>query len=146
MREVTARRVTRGVLIVAVSVSVLAVLLVLAAWRNDHTINSDKGVATAEVLSAGALRSAVSFVTPDGITHNPRLGVLYPTNLTVGQRIDVEYARADPDLVRVSGRDVRVALVPAGSVIVVTWLLAAPTLWYVRRRTAAAVPDAADAG
>jgi hypothetical protein len=146
VREVTARRVTRGVLIVAVSVSVLAVLLVLAAWRNDHTINSDKGVATAEVLSAGALRSAVSFVTPDGITHNPRLGVLYPTNLTVGQRIDVEYARADPDLVRVSGRDVRVALVPAGSVIVVTWLLAAPTLWYVRRRTAAAVPDAADAG
>ena len=146
MTEVAARRVTRGVLIVAVSVSVLAVLLVLAAWRNDHTINSDKGVATAEVLSAGALRSAVSFVTPDGITHNPRLGVLYPTNLTVGQRIDVEYARADPDLVRVSGRDVRVALVPAGSVIVVTWLLAAPTLWYVRRRTAAAVPDAADAG
>lgn len=145
MREVTARRVTRGVLIVAVSVSVLAVLLVLAAWRNDHTINSDKGVATAEVLSAGALRSAVSFVTPDGITHNPRLGVLYPTNLTVGQRIDVEYARADPDLVRVSGRDVRVALVPAGSVIVVTWLLAAPTLWYVRRRTVA-VPGADDAG
>lgn len=145
MTEVAARRVTRGVLIVAVSVSVLAVLLVLAAWRNDHTINSDKGVATAEVLSAGALRSAVSFVTPDGITHNPRLGVLYPTNLTVGQRIDVEYARADPDLVRVSGRDVRVALVPAGSVIVVTWLLAAPTLWYVRRR-AAAVPDADAAG
>lgn len=145
MREVTARRVTRGVLIVAVSVSVLAVLLVLAAWRNDHTINSDRGVATAEVLSAGALRSAVSFVTPDGITHNPRLGVLYPTNLTVGQRIDVEYARADPDLVRVSGRDVRVALVPAGSVIVVTWLLAAPTLWYVRRRTVA-VPGADDAG
>lgn len=145
MREVTARRVTRGVLIVAVSVSVLAVLLVLAAWRNDHTINSDKGVATAEVLSAGALRSAVSFVTPDGITHNPRLGVLYPTNLTVGQRIDVEYARADPDLVRVSGRDVRVSLVPAGSVIVVTWLLAAPTLWYVRRRTVA-VPGADDAG
>ncbi len=145
MREVTARRVTRGVLIVAVSVSVLAVLLVLAAWRNDHTINSDRGVATAEVLSAGALRSAVSFVTPDGITHNPRLGVLYPTNLTVGQSIDVEYARADPDLVRVSGRDVRVALVPAGSVIVVTWLLAAPTLWYVRRRTVA-VPGADDAG
>ncbi|MFD1814959.1 DUF3592 domain-containing protein [Rhodococcus gannanensis] len=135
MTETTARRVTRGVLIAAASISVLAVLLVLAAWRNDHTINSDKGVATAEVLSAGALRSAVSFVTPDGVTHNPRLGVLYPTNLTAGQRIDVEYARADPDLVRVAGRDVRVAVVPAGSVIVVTWLVALPTLWIVRRRT-----------
>ena len=64
MTPTIARRVTRGVLVAAVSVSVLAVLLVLAAWRNDHTIDSDKGVATAEVLSAGALRSAVSFVMP----------------------------------------------------------------------------------
>ncbi|MFD4294293.1 DUF3592 domain-containing protein [Rhodococcus sp. NPDC058505] len=131
----TAHRVARGVLVVATGISVLAVLLVLAAWRNDHTINSDRGVATAEVLSAGALRSAVSFVTPDGVTHTPRLGVLYPTKLTAGQRIDVEYARSDPDLVRVSGRDVRVAVLPAASVIVVTWLVAAPVLWAVRRRT-----------
>lgn len=135
MTSTTARRVTRGVLVAATGISVLAVLLVLAAWRNDHTIDSDRGVATAEVLSAGALRSAVSFVTPDGVTHTPRLGVLYPTNLIAGQRIDVEYARSDPDLVRVSGRDVRVALLPAGSVIVVTWLVAAPVLWLVRRRT-----------
>ncbi|SDE06400.1 hypothetical protein SAMN05444580_109152 [Rhodococcus tukisamuensis] len=128
-----ARRVQVGVLVVAIGISSLAVLLVLAAWRNDHTIASDKGVATAEVLSAGARRSAISFVTPDGVTHNPKLGVLYPTKLTVGQRIDVEYAKSDPDLVRVAGRDARVALVPAGSVIVVTWLLAAPALWWVRR-------------
>lgn len=134
MTETTARRVIRGTLVVATAISALAVILVLAAWRNDHTINSDKGVATAEVLSAGALRSAVSFVTPDGVTHNPRLGVLYPTKLTVGQRIDVEYARSEPDLVRVSGRDVRVALVPAASVVVVTWLVAGPVLWLVRRR------------
>ncbi|TQF68679.1 DUF3592 domain-containing protein [Rhodococcus spelaei] len=135
MTPKTARRVTRGVLVVAIGISALAVLLVLAAWRNDHTINSDKGVATAEVLSAGTRRSAVSFVTPDGVTHTPRLGVLYPTKLTVGQRIDVEYARSDPDLVRVAGRDARVALVPAGSVIVVTWIVALPVLWIVRRRT-----------
>ncbi|MFF0815822.1 DUF3592 domain-containing protein [Rhodococcus sp. NPDC003318] len=134
MTETATRRTIRAVLVVAAGISLLAVLLVLAAWRNDHTINSDKGVATAEVLSAGALRSAVSFVTPDGVTHTPRLGVLYPTNLTAGQRIDVEYARSDPDLVRVSGRDVRVALVPAGSVIVVTWLIVGPVLWFLRRR------------
>jgi len=123
-----------GVVTVAVGISVLAVLLVLAAWRNDRTIESDMGTATAEVLSAGSLRSAVSFVTPDGITHNPKLGVLYPTNLTAGQRIDVEYSRADPDLVRVAGRDARVAIVPAGSVIVVTWLVALPVLLVLRRR------------
>lgn len=122
--------------VVAISISVLAVLLVAAAWRNDHTITSDKGVATAEVLSAGRLRSAVAFVTPDGETHNPRLGVLYPTNLVAGQRIDVEYSRADPDLVRVAGRDASVAVIPALSVIVVTWLVAGPVILHLNRRSA----------
>ncbi|RVW10198.1 DUF3592 domain-containing protein [Prescottella agglutinans] len=129
-----AHRTLVGVVVAAVGISVLAVLLVLAAWRNDRTIESDMGTATAEVLSAGSLRSAVSFVTPDGITRNPKLGVLYPTNLTAGQRIDVEYSRSDPDLVRVAGRDARVAIVPAGSVIVVTWLVALPVLLVLRRR------------
>lgn len=138
MNTRVSRRVRRGVLVTAIGISVLAVLLVLAAWRNDHTIQSDRGVATAEVLSAGSLRSAISFVTPDGVTHNPELGVLYPTKLTVGQRIDVEYARSDPDLVRVSGRDASVAVVPAGSLIVVTWLIAGPVIWYLRRRESSA--------
>ncbi|MGB6181184.1 MAG: DUF3592 domain-containing protein [Rhodococcus sp. (in: high G+C Gram-positive bacteria)] len=123
------------VLIVAATViSSLAVLLVLAAWKNDHTISSDQGVATAEVLSAGRLRSAISFVTPDGETHNPKLGVLYPTNLIAGQRIDVEYSRSDPDLVRVAGRDASVAIVPALSVVAVTWLIAGPLILWFRRR------------
>ncbi|MFH5208139.1 DUF3592 domain-containing protein [Antrihabitans spumae] len=128
------RRVRLGVYVVSIALSVLAVVLVLAAWRDDHTIESDRGVATAEVLSAGRLRSAVAFVTPDGVTHNPRLGVLYPTNLTVGQRIDVEYSKADPDLVRVAGRNASVAIIPAASVIVVVWVIALPTLYYLRRR------------
>ncbi|MFC9837019.1 DUF3592 domain-containing protein [Rhodococcus sp. NPDC127530] len=143
MNAKVTRRVRRGVLVTAIGISILAVLLVLAAWRNDHTIQSDRGVATAEVLSAGSLRSAISFVTPDGVTHNPELGVLYPTKLTVGQRIDVEYARSDPDLVRVSGRDASVAVVPAGSLIVVTWLIAGPVIWYLRRRENSAEPSPA---
>lgn len=132
-----ARRTFVGIVVAAIGISVLAVLLVLAAWRNDRTIESDMGTATAEVLSAGSLRSAVSFVTPDGVTHNPKLGVLYPTNLTAGQRIDVEYARSEPDLVRVAGRDASVAIVPAGSVIVVTWFVALPALLVLRRRARA---------
>ncbi|AVP69855.1 MULTISPECIES: DUF3592 domain-containing protein [Prescottella] len=132
-----AHRAAVSVVVVAAGISVLAVLLVLAAWRNDRTIESDMGTATAEVLSAGSLRSAVSFVTPDGVTHNPKLGVLYPTNLTAGQRIDVEYARSEPDLVRVAGRDASVAIVPAGSVIVVTWFVALPALLVLRRRARA---------
>ncbi|MGV9675382.1 DUF3592 domain-containing protein [Nocardia sp. NPDC003482] len=127
------RRTRIGVLIAAVTVSVLAVLLVLAAWRDDLLISSDKGVTSAEVLSAGRLRSAVVFTTPDGVTHNPRVGVLYPTKLTAGERINVEYSRADPDLVRVAGRDARVAIVPALSVIVVVWAIALPALWLLAR-------------
>lgn len=118
----------------ATGISVLSFLLVVAAWQNDRTIASDEGRATAEVLSAGKLRSAISFVTPDGVTHNPQLGVLYPTNLVAGQRIDVEYSKEDPDLVRVSGRNASVALIPAASVIVVTWLIATPVLLVSKRR------------
>ncbi len=132
-RPIRLRRAGIGVLIAATAVSVLVGLLVLAAWRNDYLISSDKGSTTAEVLSAGRLRSAVMYVTPDGETHNPKVGVLYPTNLTAGERIRVEYSRSDPDLVRVEGRDVRVAIPPALSVIVVVWLLALPTLWLLSR-------------
>jgi len=131
-------RARRAVLIVAAAISALAVILFLGALRNDLTIRSDTGTAVAEVLSAGSLRSAVSFVTPDGVTHNPELGVLYPTGLTTGQRIAVEYARSDPDLVRVTGRDARVALIPTGSVIVVTWLIATPVSIWLRRKGGAA--------
>ncbi|WP_416382399.1 DUF3592 domain-containing protein [Nocardia transvalensis] len=127
------RRTRIGVLVAAVTVSVLAVLLVLAAWRDDLLISSNKGVTSAEVLSAGRLRSAVVFTTPDGQTHNPKVGVLYPTKLTAGERINVEYSKSDPDLVRVAGRDARVAIIPALSVIVVAWALALPVLWLLRR-------------
>ncbi|MFI7668724.1 DUF3592 domain-containing protein [Nocardia sp. NPDC049526] len=127
------RRARIGVLTAAVFLSALVVLLVLAAWRNDYLISSDKGVTSAEVLSAGRLRSAVIYVTPDGKTHNPKVGVLYPTNLTAGERINVEYSRKDPDLVRVAGRDVRVAIQPALSVILVVWAIALPTMWLLLR-------------
>lgn len=127
------RRVRVGVVIAAVSVSMLVMLLVLAAWRNDYLIESDKGETTGEVLSAGRLRSAVMYVTPDGVTHNPKVGVLYPTNLTAGERINVEYNRADPDLVRVAGRDVRVAIPPALSVLITIWAVTLPALWLLSR-------------
>lgn len=137
------RRTRTAVLATATVISVLMVLLVLAAWRDDYLISSDKGTTTAEVLSAGRLRSAVSYVTPDGKNHNPKVGVLYPTNLTAGERIKVEYSRKDPDLVRVAGRDARVALLPAASVIVVTWGVALPALWVIRRmRRPATAPTA----
>ena len=127
------RRLRRIITTVAIVFSVLALLLILAAWKDDVTISGDKGVATAEVISAGRLRSAITFLTPDGATHNPKLGVLYPTNLIAGQNIEVEYYQADPDLVRVAGRDAWVAVIPALSVIIVAWLIAGVLLYAVER-------------
>jgi hypothetical protein len=112
------------VVILACLVTLQSVLLVAGAWRNDHQIESNMGVAEAEVLDAGPRRSTIEFVTPDRITYRPELGVLYPSELETGMRIYVEYDRTDPDLVRVQHRNAALALVPAGSVAVLGWIVA----------------------
>jgi hypothetical protein len=117
-----------GVLMVATLMTFASVLLVAGAWRNDIAIESDMGVAAAEVLSAGPRRSTVEFVTPDRVTYRPELGVLYPSELDTGMRIYVEYAKSNPDLVRVQHRNASLAVIPAGSVVVVSWLYAAVLL------------------
>lgn len=126
------RRVLRGmriaVLILAILVTLQSVLLVAGAWRNDLSIEHDMGVAEAEVLSAGFRRSTIEFVTPERITYRPELGVLYPSELATGMRIYVEYDRADPDLVRVQHRSAVLAIIPAGSIAVVGWLIAVAAL------------------
>ena len=86
------------------------------------------GVAAAEVLSAGPRRSTIEFVTPDRVTYRPELGVLYPSELDTGMRIYVEYDKNDPDLVRVRNRNASLAIIPAGSIAVVGWLVAGAAL------------------
>lgn len=111
-----------GVLILVGVVTLQSLLLVAGAWRNDIAIERDMGVAEAEVLNAGFRRSTIEFVTPERITYRPELGVLYPSELATGMRIYVEYDRTDPDLVRVQHRTAVLAVIPAGSVVVVAWL------------------------
>ncbi len=106
----------------------VAVLLVAGAWRDDLAIASNMGVAEAQVLDAGPRRSTIEFVTPDRVTYRPELGVLYPSELENGMRIYVEYDRSNPDLVRVQHRNALLAIVPATSVAVVGWLVAAAAL------------------
>ena len=122
------RAVRIVVLVLAAVMTAAAVLLVAGAWRNDLAIESNMGVAAAEVLSAGPRRSTIEFVTPDRVTYRPELGVLYPSELDTGMRIYVEYYRSDPDLVRVQGRSARLAIIPALSVAVVSWAVAAAAL------------------
>jgi hypothetical protein len=109
-------------------VTLQSLLLVLGAWRNDRQIERHMGVAEANVLSAGPRRSTIEFVTPDRVTYRPELGVLYPSELDTGMRIYVEYDKNNPDLVRVRDRDASLAIIPAGSIAVVGWLVAAAAL------------------
>ena len=104
-------------------VTLQSLLLVAGAWRNDRQIERNMGVAQAEVLSAGPRRSTIEFVTPDRVTYRPELGVLYPSELAEGMRIYVEYDRNNPDLVRVQHRTAALAIIPAGSIAVVAWLV-----------------------
>ena len=116
------------VLIVAGLVTLQSVLLVAGAWRDDLAIQRNMGVAQAEVLSAGPRRSTIEFVTPERVTYRPELGVLYPSELSTGMRIYVEYNKNNPNLVRVQHRTAGLAIIPAGSIAVVAWLIAMVTL------------------
>jgi hypothetical protein len=130
--DTRARRVLHlarlGVLIAVGLVTLQSVLLVAGAWRNDLSIERNMGVAQAEVLSAGPRRSTIEFVTPDRVTHRPELGVLYPSELATGMRIYVEYDKLNPNLVRVQHRNAGLAIIPAGSIAVIAWLVALAAL------------------
>jgi hypothetical protein len=142
------RRVRIGIVIAACLVTLQSVLLVLGAWRNDRQIERHMGVAEANVLSAGPRRSTIEFVTPDRVTYRPELGVLYPSELDTGMRIYVEYDTNSPDLVRVQDRNASLAIIPAGSIAVVGWLIAGAALFgvaFVERRMARETAKAAPA-
>ena len=117
-----------AVLIVGGLVMLQSLLLVAGAMRDDLAISRDMGVAEAEVLDAGPRRSTIEFVTPDRITYRPELGVLYPSELATGMRIYVEYDKRNPNLVRVQHRTAKLAIIPAGSIAVVGFLVAAAAL------------------
>lgn len=116
------------VLIVTGLITLQSVLLVAGAWRDDIAIQRNMGVVQAEVLSAGPRRSTIEFVTPERVTYRPELGVLYPSELSTGMRIYVEYNKNDPNLVRVQHRNSGLAIIPAGSIAVVAWLVAVVAL------------------
>jgi hypothetical protein len=122
------RRIRIGLIVAACLVTLQSALLVFGAWRNDRQIERHMGVAEASVLNAGPRRSTIEFVTPDRVTYRPELGVLYPSELENGMRIYVEYDKNNPDLVRVQDRNASLAIIPAGSIAVVGWLIAGAAL------------------
>ncbi|NYI87978.1 hypothetical protein HNR02_001301 [Amycolatopsis endophytica] len=135
----------RCVLAVAVVITVLCAGLLLAAIRNDQAITGNLGTATAEVDAVTWDRTIIRFETPDGVVHSPNNGVLYPSGLVAGDLVRIEYDAADPDLARVAGRTATLTLLPLGSTVLITWLVAVAVSWVIGqrlRRTAPRTPEA----
>lgn len=112
----------------------LCLLVLVSCWQDDAAINAHLGRTTADVLSTSVSRAAVRFVTPDGTVSIPDTGVLYPQGLITGERVRIEYDTQNPQLARVAGRDYRLAFLPVGMAIAITWAVLAPILWWLRRR------------
>ncbi|WP_446681607.1 DUF3592 domain-containing protein [Amycolatopsis halotolerans] len=111
----------------------MCVSLVFAAFRNDNAIESHLGTATATVESVAFDRTIIQYQTPDGIVHSPPTGVLYPSGLAAGQLVAIEYDATNPELTRVAGRTATLTLLPVGMTVLITWLVAGPLLWWLRR-------------
>ena len=131
-------RIRRTVRVVAVIVGAFSLLtaglILLACFVDDQRIDADMGSATAIVTEVTDRRAAVEFDAGGGRQVRPVTGVFYPTGLIEGQRVQVEFRRANPDLVRVSGRSWTVAVVPALSVPAVVVPLASIAYVVASRR------------
>ncbi|WP_328645840.1 DUF3592 domain-containing protein [Amycolatopsis sp. NBC_00348] len=130
-------------LAVASLLTVMCICLLFAAIRNDRSISGQLGTATATVDSVAFDRTIIHFETPDGIVHSPANGVLYPDGLAAGQLVRIEYDATDPELARVAGRSATLTLLPLGSFVFFTWLVAGPLLWWIRRQNKRTLVDAA---
>jgi hypothetical protein len=135
------RRIAAGTLLaVGCLVTVLGLLVLVGSWLDDSQIDAHEGRAVADVLSVSIGRTAVRFITPDGTVVIPSTGVLYPSGLRAGERVRVEYDTANTELVRVAGRDFRLALLPVAMSIVICWAVVGPLLWWLRRRGRVSAP------
>lgn len=128
------RWAARGLLALGAIVTFLGVVLVVAAWTEDISIDGNLGQTTAEVVADDFSRTLVRFYTPDGAEHVPQVGVLYPSGLKVGDVVEVEYNQENPELVRVAGRGAVVTLLPVGLTLLVVWAVLIPAVWWLRRR------------
>ncbi len=128
------RWAARGLLALGAIVTFLGVVLVVAAWTEDISIDGNLGQTTAEVVADDFSRTLVRFYTSDGAEHVPQVGVLYPSGLKVGDVVEVEYNQENPELVRVAGRGAVVTLLPVGLTLLVVWAVLIPAVWWLRRR------------
>lgn len=144
MSPAVLRRVQQALLVVGAVITIMAIAIVAGAFRNDAQIEDHRETVVAEVVDASRLRATVNFQTQDGQFFSPRFGLLYPTELTVGQRILIDYDRTDPNLARPVGRTANLSIIPALSVAVIGWVIVIGLMFGIaaaNRRWLASVPD-----
>jgi hypothetical protein len=129
------RRVPEIALGLAVLVTVLAALAIVGSSLDDARIAADPVTTSAEVLDGSTFaRTLVSFTIENGQAVVPEHGVFHPRGLVPGERVQVEYSAADPELVRVAGRSTVGGMVPVLVGVVVTWVVLGPLALWLRRR------------
>lgn len=142
-----ARRAPEIVVGLGIVLSVLAVLVLVGAARNDAAISADQGTAVAEVLDGGDIgHTFIRFTASDGAVLTPDTGVLYPRGLEPGNYVVVEYDRSKPELVRVAGRSWTAGLGPVALGIVGLWVVLGPGAWALARRRARRGEEAVPVG
>jgi len=140
------RRLPTVVIGLATMLTVLGGLVLIGAARDDAAITERSAVTTAEVLEgSGFSRTLVRFTTVDGQVVVPEFGVFYPVGLQPGDVVAVEYDTADPDRVRVLGRDASLGFLPILLGAVAVWTVALPLAWWLRRRQRRRAADRARA-
>ena len=97
--------------------------IVVGPAINDYTIDSNPGRTLARVTATDnspliTAKVTVEYQDEEGVYHSPETGILYPTGLGVGQRVWVTYAKSDPELVKVQGREWTLSIIPALSTLV----------------------------
>lgn len=140
----TRRRVRQLILMLYAAALVGMAGMVLGPFLNDRTITANSGRALATVTDVGRLRTFVDFQDGEGIYHTPTTGLLYPTGLGEGQQVWVLYAKNNPDLVKVEGREWTLSVIPALSSAVVATLIAGACWWgsgKINRNFARALPE-----
>ncbi|MCQ9342635.1 DUF3592 domain-containing protein [Corynebacterium kozikiae] len=140
------RRLHQLIMALSVAVTIGCIAMVVGPWLNDRTIDSNPGRALATVQAVTLTRTTVEFQDQKGFSHSPRSGLLYPTGLGVGQRVWVNYALDNPELVKVEGRSWTLSVIPALSVWVSCAAVLAALWWttsWHRQRQAAQASQAA---
>jgi Protein of unknown function (DUF3592) len=136
-----ARRAPEIVVGLGLVLSVLAVLVLAGAARNDAAITADRGVAVAEVLDGSdSQHTFIRYTASDGAVLSPDTGVLYPRGLEPGNYVLVEYDRSKPELVRVAGRNWTEGLLPVALGVAGLWVVLGPLAWFLARRRRAGEP------